>query len=193
MKRSELKVGDVLYLAKPRDYREDYEGTKVTVLATTPHHYRSGYVPTGMSRYQEVNSGGGVLVEVEKPNFRGDGSTSTQKDVVQLAHLRGPYETELAAYKVRHKAAKDEAFKQAEQDAKRKAVFQALRERAAAAGVTVQADPWRGWNAIVSVADLTKLLDQVDGGPVDYHEIGHHRRAAALAAGIPLPTTTEKE
>lgn len=192
MKRSELKVGDVLYLAKPRDYREDYEGTKVTVLATTPHHYRSGYVPTGMSRYQEVNSGGGVLVEVEKPNFRGDGSTSTQKDVVQLAHLRGPYETELAAYKVRHKARRDEAKEEADRHAAQKATYEKLRDRAKAAGVAVQANPYGFHNVLISIADLTRLLDQV-APQEDYHEIGHHRRAAALAAGIPLPTTTEKE
>jgi len=88
MKRSELTVGEAYYHDGSPDWETGtWRGRRVVVLATEPYERISG--PGWRTRQIEPSrdgKGNGVLVETA------DRSGKTAREVVQLAHLRGPYE-----------------------------------------------------------------------------------------------------
>jgi hypothetical protein len=108
MKRSELKVGDELYWAKPHDWQKDYTGKKVTVLHVEPYG-RDEYGRREI-RKEYSGKGNGVHVRVDHPGF------NYGEEVVRLGDLRGPYAATLAEVEAR-------------QDAKRLALIEAQTAR----------------------------------------------------------------
>lgn len=94
MKRSELVVGAELYYARERDWDSpaysDGRGKKVTVVAIEPW-INARQTWDRADRIRQCDKGNGVLV---------DGligwSETVERDVVSLAHLRGPYEATAA-------------------------------------------------------------------------------------------------
>lgn len=145
MKRSEIHVDDVLYYARPSDWDHGYtdrRGARVVVVSDRPWTRR------GQWSYDltEVAKGTGVLVDFVRdgaqdgPDFA---ASRSSRDVVQLAHLRGPYDAVAAEVEARKKAARDHA------DAAR---TQVKAVRAYVEGVVAKAK-WVG----VAVADATRF------------------------------------
>lgn len=163
MKRSELVVGAELYHAKPRDWANnstDHRGARVTVVSIAPYT-RESY---SWNKIYETSKGTGVLVTF----FKKDGTPDDRQDVVQLAHLRGPY-AEVAAQVAGQREAdrKAGATLASQRDAVRRYVEKA-RARATAAGFTdVRSDtPWDRTSLTsarlsVSAAELLALIDRV--------------------------------
>lgn len=111
MKRSEIRVGDVLYYAKPSDWDHGYidpRGARVVVVSDRPHQ-RSTLYPYQL---REISAGTGVLVDFVRDGAQ-DGPSVTAsrspRDVVQLAHLRGPYEQVAAEVEARKVKAREHA------------------------------------------------------------------------------------
>lgn len=104
MKRSEIHVGDVLYYAKPGDWDRNvaapYKGNRVVVVSDKPHQLGSFHP----YRPYEVASGSGVLVD-----FVRETGAAARRDIVQLAHLRGPHDLIVAEVEVRRAAARERA------------------------------------------------------------------------------------
>lgn len=102
MKRSELKVGDVLYYTRSRDWEDTaHGGHKATVVDTQSYRtfgrgYYYGPIP---ETWKPDPKGTGVLVDIH------DGQSS-YRDVVPLSSLKGPYD-ELAAHVAQRAEAKD--------------------------------------------------------------------------------------
>jgi hypothetical protein len=82
MKRSELKVGDVLFFARKYEFDRG-QGSRVKVLSCEPHR-RNDYYPHNLL---ETGNGSGVLVETEAV-----GSCRARRIVVNLQQLRGPWD-----------------------------------------------------------------------------------------------------
>lgn len=184
MKRAELKVGDHLLYARPSAWDNCYSTgvQRVVVVSTAPHARArwSGNDPI------EVKAGNGVLVQPVNP----DGSVSNAYTaVVQLSHLRGPYEATAAEFEERRKA--KHAAANAQQDRQRAAQDRAneVVTRARVRGLhTVQSST--SWyvegaeRAEVSIAadELAGLLDRLD-------KLERERMASALEHPMPPRST----
>ena len=155
MKRSELKVGDELYYAAPRNWEAGYDGKRVTVLATEP--YKQPDIWSRNGKPFQVSTGAGVYVRIHSKY--GDNDT-----VVQLGHLRGPWGTISAEVEAR-------------QDAKRLALIEAQTarrtadnirghaiRRAAGGGYTFTTTVGLGSHGRVetTVETLGAMLDRID-------------------------------
>lgn len=158
MKRSDLKVGDELYYARPGEWTDLRLGDKVTVVAVEPYQeIRSTWGMRRSEPYKQVPSGNGVLVE--GPSWGGD----LAKIVVQLGHLRGPY-AETAAKVEALRAEADAATKAArEARAAHSRALGALERRAEAAGYLVSAD--RDGNYMLVKPDVLAALLDAAGVP----------------------------
>jgi hypothetical protein len=168
MKRSELKVGDELYHARPADWRDGtagFPGRRVRVLSVGPHR-----TLTYSNEPIKTNAGNGVLVEVldeqtGKPYTWRWGNTGY---VVQLAHLRGPWAETLAAVERRrteNRAARDAATTavRAVQAAADAAVDRARRDGIHSALNVTRHDAERlDWARVsISLDDLNAILEQL--------------------------------
>lgn len=170
MKRSELKVGDELYYAKPRDWDHDHAGNKAVVLAVEPHMARDMHIRRG-ERFVEIDKGNGVLVEIHESRF------SPRRDVVSLAHLRGPYAAVAAEVKIRAEQRRDRvATIQAQQKAV-KAAADAVAQRARDAGFEPYGVLPDGALIALKPSVLAALLDAA-GAPQADANIANARRVA---------------
>lgn len=162
MKRKDLKVGDELYFANPYEWDHNvvpddderfsrHDLGRVTVLAVEPYADRSG-AWSRHTDYQPTARGNGVLVEKKG-----------RRRVVQLAYLRGPWESTLAEVEARAKEDREASRQaEAERDARRDATT-AVTRRAADAGFSVEPYTRHGEaQLLISAADLTRLLDRLD-------------------------------
>lgn len=82
MKRSELKVGDVLFFARKYEFDRGH-GNRAKVLSCEPHR-KSDYYPYDLLK---TGKGSGVLVEMEA-----SGSCGAHRAVVNLQQLHGPWD-----------------------------------------------------------------------------------------------------
>ncbi len=169
MKRTDLKVGDALYSAKPWQW-DHHTGDKATVVAVEPYKANKARWGFRADPYKQVEAGNGVLVEMA-----GWGG-KPEKQVVQLAHLRGPYDeiaAQVAAEKAEASAAREKAD-QARDDHQR--FMAALRRRAKVGGYTVYSATDTDFLTI-HASDLASLLDAA-GVPQSVADMGNARTIA---------------
>lgn len=136
MKRAELSVGQRLAYLTPADYRDGRRPKLAVVKATEPYMRRSGYVPSGQSRYTSTynGKGNGVYVNLER-------GTTLYPDVVRLGDLRGDYDEVMRGWEEDEKQRR--AHRKAEEQAagERRQRANTLSRRADRLGVDVY-----GWN-----------------------------------------------
>lgn len=161
MKRSDLVVGVHLYYSTHADWKHGsgIRNSHVVVRAVEPYA-RMGF---NFREVHEVRKGTGVLVS----SVLDDGMVSDHRYVVQLAHLRGPYE---AAVALVERQRQEDLKRDQQRDETRAAVQDYVRlivERARDLGVeTARSATWdieRIELAKVSMraVDLEKLLDRL--------------------------------
>jgi hypothetical protein len=152
VKRSELKVGDELYHAKPYDWTHTNDGARVVVLSVDPVRRRDW----GRREITAATSGNGVYVRVITPGF------TDREDVVRIQDLRGPYEATLSEVRARQKHNQEQAREDEQRAAARSAQTDAVVARARAKGATsaerVYASPGQ---VTIGVEDLAALLDRL--------------------------------
>ncbi len=147
MKRAELHVGDELFYATPYNWRQ-FRGTKAVVVAVEPYKANT----FARNPFLDTTSGPGVLVDL-------DYHAGPRRDVVSLAHLRGPYATVEAQMEAARERRVAEYRDAADQRAARQDAADAVVERAAAAGV--RARTTQGGDLVeLTPAALAALLDR---------------------------------
>lgn len=156
MKRSELKVGDELYWAKPYDWKHDHTGKKVTVLHVEPY----GRAEYGRREIRPERDGKGSGVHVEVNGF----GVRDWKDVVRLGDLRGPWETTRDAVEARVEAKRQhENDERVRRNAERQ-TRTAIVDRAKATGygfALVAGDRMEG-RVMTTVETLGLMLDRIE-------------------------------
>lgn len=152
MKRSDLKVGDELFYAKPYEWSR-HCGSKTTVLAVEP--YGTHKFARGDARFHPSGKGGGVLVEIHQVGF------GPRKDVVPLGHLRGLYATVAAEMKVKREALAVKRMAAHDEREAIRANADAVADRARVAGVEVFGVQQGGDLIALTPAALAALLDRI--------------------------------
>jgi hypothetical protein len=161
MKRSELQVGDILFYARPVNWGGSHipATAKVEVLAVEPHRRKE----LNRREISQIDRGNGVLIAYVNSDCR--------TDVVQLAHLRGPYDEVVAQVRrqaavalAEREAARERAVQRRALAAENDTARTAVTARAEAAGFIVRADYSDRVARIVSVdyETLAALLDRID-------------------------------
>lgn len=157
MKRSELKVGDHLYHAKPGNWQNDYVGHDAhVVVASVEPHTRESF---GRRTPMKTRSGGGVLVKVVD---NGRPESEWHETVVRIGDLRGPYEETLKEIRERQaqQHAAREAADAAREDAHARAQQQVTRMRGAGLPSAYASTPIS--MVKIKADEVIALLDKVD-------------------------------
>lgn len=153
MKRSELQVGAHLYLDRSKDwdtarsYGDHVHGSRVEVVAA--EGYEVGY--TGNIR---PGKGSGVLVQ-----HIGRDGTVGRRDVVQLAHLRGPWEVLAPAARRREELARAEDERRSNERKSGVANMKELTARLEAlTGVSLYVDEYSNGSQVTVNADKMAVI-----------------------------------
>ncbi len=170
MKRSELKVGDELYHARPDNWKR-HQGSRVVVLAVEPYDRPDSWAVDRAPI--QARTGNGVLVEFVRESGARDGDTMPTRrkpEVVQLSHLRGPYAETAAQVAEAAEAANLARRAVADERDDIQRYVGSVVERAKDAGLTgVRSDTaWhvesrRAARITVRTDELADLLDRLDG------------------------------
>lgn len=158
MKRSELKVGDELYHARPHEWKNDRDGDHVTVLAVEP--YKNTASEWSVPNFTKVESGPGVLVTLRRSY-----AVAPRKAIVQLGHLRGPYAQIKAEVEKRQAERRAERDRAADARNSERAEANQAVHRLTQAGFQAHWEVDRvGYYVRMSTATLNKLLDAIQAG-----------------------------
>lgn len=158
MKRSELTVGAELFYAEPSAWKDNqvpagdggYRLGKAKVLAIEPYAYNA-WRPRGQE-IEPASKGSGVLVEI-----------AGHRRVVQLGHLRGPWEATLAEVKERHARDLERMARHQDEREQRAIQINAVVQRLADAGATsAHRTGYDSGSITVRAEELTALLDRLD-------------------------------
>lgn len=161
MKRGEIKAGESYYYDRSNDWRTPKYGYGIRAVVVDDKRYRINQSTWGFrqTRYSEDPKGTAVLVDLYR-----EGRDKPDRDVVPVAHLRGPWEAtnaEVTAWCEERDAAAQAASDRADDLRERAKVAV---ERAEAFGVKTWARSNYGGKApeiVLSVPEFERLLDRL--------------------------------
>jgi hypothetical protein len=164
VKRSEIKVGEAYYYDRSNDWATPRFGAGTRVVVVDDKRYRANDPLWGRRSqpYSQDPRGTLVLVDIYR-----DGNDGPSRDVVPLAHLRGPWESTSAsvnAWKEQRNAEREAATERADdlRDRARAAV-----ERAGMAGFKARVHGAYGGDdpdVRMSVDEFERLVERIEGG-----------------------------